>query len=207
MFKHYFFGAAAAGAAAPSAGVLAAWAASISFCFWAASNSLCILPPCLTNFLVNENSPNLCPIISSVTKTGTWTLPLWTPKVKPIISGIIVQSLAHVLIIVLSPALNLPTFFNSFSSTYGPFLSDRDILFGSSYYKFTRLFLFVSCFSSACYFSISGLWASCSSALSAFSASIRVVNRIHGCTSYFRSSAKPSGFTSFTQNYRAVFGI
>src|SRR3989344_2787758 len=129
MFKHYFFGAAAAAGAAPSAGALAAWAASISFCFWAASSSLCILPPCLTNFLVNENSPNLCPIISSVTKTGTWTLPLWTPKVKPIISGIIVQSLAQVLIMVLSPTLSLPTFFNSFSSTYGPFLSDRDIFY------------------------------------------------------------------------------
>src|SRR3989344_7032899 len=129
MFKHYFFGAAAAAGAAPSAGALAAWAASISFCFWAASSSLCILPPCLTNFLVNENSPNLCPIISSVTKTGTWTLPLCTPKVNPIISGIIVQSLDHVLIIVLSPALSLPTFFNSFSSTYGPFLSDRLMLF------------------------------------------------------------------------------
>src|SRR3989344_1695201 len=123
MFKHYL------GLAAPSTGAtFAAWAASMSFCFWAASSSLCILPPCLTNFLVKENSPNLCPIISSVTKTGTWTLPLCTPKVNPIISGIIVQSLAQVLMMVLSPALSLPIFFNSFSSTYGPFLSDRLML-------------------------------------------------------------------------------
>ena len=80
---------------------------SDAFC----SNSLCILPPCLKNFRVGENSPNLCPTISSFTFTLIKVLPLCTPNVKPTISGIIVESRDQVLIIVESPTLRRPNFF------------------------------------------------------------------------------------------------
>ena len=49
------------------------------------------VPGCPLNIRVGENSPNLCPTIFSVTKTGMWRLPLWTPKVNPTISGEIVE--------------------------------------------------------------------------------------------------------------------
>jgi len=41
-----------------------------------ASNLLCILPPWRTNLVVGENSPSLCPTISSVTFTGIKSFPL-----------------------------------------------------------------------------------------------------------------------------------
>ena len=52
---------------------------------------------CPLNFLVGENSPNLCPTIDSVTNTGKCSFPLCTSKVIPTISGVIVDLLAHVL--------------------------------------------------------------------------------------------------------------
>lgn len=51
------------------------------------------------NLRVKENSPSLCPTISSVTKTGTWSLPLCTPKVCPTNSGEMVERRAQVLMI------------------------------------------------------------------------------------------------------------
>src|SRR3546814_19917499 len=46
---------------------------------------------------VGENSPNLCPTISSVTFTGMNLLPLWTPKVRPTNCGMIVERRDQVL--------------------------------------------------------------------------------------------------------------
>src|SRR4030065_672890 len=62
----------------------------------------------------------------SVTKTGMNFRPLWTAKVKPTMSGMMVDRLDQVLMTFLSPS---PTALRNFrarlSSTYGPFLIDR----------------------------------------------------------------------------------
>src|SRR3990167_640607 len=103
-------GACAAGAAATGATVVAA------------------LPPCPLNFVVQENSPSLCPTICSVTYTGVNSLPLWTAKVNPTNSGGMSQSRAHVLMIFFSCfSIDFITFLRSLASMWGPFLRERDI--------------------------------------------------------------------------------
>jgi hypothetical protein len=57
-----------------------------------------LLEECDLNTRVGENSPSLCPIISSVTYTLIKSLPLCTANVNPIHFGEIVLLLAHVLI-------------------------------------------------------------------------------------------------------------
>lgn len=75
---------------------------------------------------VGENSPSLCPTISSVQYTGTNFLPLCTAKVSPTDSGRMTERLDQVLI-----TLRLPdswawrTFFSRWSSIKGPFFSER----------------------------------------------------------------------------------
>src|SRR2546428_13426033 len=66
----------------------------------------------------------------SLTKTGTCLRPSCTPTVWPTISGKIVESRAHVRTTFLSLlALSLAIFSCRLGSMYGPFLSERDILF------------------------------------------------------------------------------
>ena len=55
-------------------------------------------PECCLNILVGANSPNLCPTIFSLTKTGTNLFPLCTAKVWPTKRGEIVDLLDHVFI-------------------------------------------------------------------------------------------------------------
>src|SRR3989344_4244782 len=104
---------------------LACVAAAADFVFSASaaciSSSFCILPPCLLNLRVGENSPNLCPTISSLTRTGIKSFPLWTPKVNPTISGEIVDLRDQVFITAKEPGFKPVSFFNSLSSIYGPF--------------------------------------------------------------------------------------
>src|SRR4030042_2066250 len=84
---------------------------------------------------VGENSPNLCPTISSVTKTGINFFPLWTANVNPTISGIVVDRLDQVLITFPSFVLRASsTFFIKWESTKGPFLIERAINLSSSEY-------------------------------------------------------------------------
>ena len=61
------------------------------------------LTPCFLKMRVWENSPNLCPTMFSVTKTGRCLLPLWTRKVCPTKSGVIVERRDQVLIGFRSP--------------------------------------------------------------------------------------------------------
>src|SRR4030067_33499 len=62
----------------------------------------------------------------SVTKTGMNFRPLWTAKVKPTMSGMMVDRLDQVLMTFLSPCSTaLRNFRARLSSTYGPFLIDR----------------------------------------------------------------------------------
>src|SRR3972149_2180450 len=62
----------------------------------------------------------------SVTKTGMNFRPLWTGKVKPTLSGVMVDRLDPGLMTFLSPCSTaLRTFRARLSSTYGPFLIDR----------------------------------------------------------------------------------
>ena len=109
---------------ASSAAATAPLAAVISASFFFISNSFCIFPPCLINFLVGENSPNLCPTMSSVTKTSTCVLPLCTPKTKPSISGEMTQARFQVLIIGVSSGFLPAILDKSRSSTFSPFLID-----------------------------------------------------------------------------------
>src|SRR5262245_8042159 len=77
--------------------------------------------------------------MSSVTNNFMNCRPLCTKKLQPMKSGTIVQSRAHVLIGSRLPRDCRSTFLSSFSSTYGPFLSDRLMPFlavtGEEFYK------------------------------------------------------------------------
>ena len=54
--------------------------------------------------------------------------PSWMARVSPTISGIIIEERAHVRIASRAPVDRaLRTFFISFSSTWGPFLTERDM--------------------------------------------------------------------------------
>ena len=71
---------------------------------------------------VGENSPSLCPTIFSVTYTGINFLPLCTPKVWPMNSGVIVERRDHVLTTFFSFLVFIAsTFFIRWSSTNGRF--------------------------------------------------------------------------------------
>src|SRR4030042_6762786 len=94
---------------------------------------------------VGENSPNLCPTISSVTKIGINFFPLWTANVNPTISGMMVDRLDQVLITFPSFDLRAPsTFFIKWASTKGPFLIDLAINLSSSEYTCRLLYSFLS---------------------------------------------------------------
>ena len=94
---------------------------------------------------VGENSPNLCPTISSVTKTGINFFPLWTAKVNPTISGTMVDRLVQVLITFASFVLRASsTFFIKWESTKGPFLIERAINLSSSEYIYPSIYSFES---------------------------------------------------------------
>src|SRR5438132_13987268 len=73
---------------------------------------------------VGENSPSLCPTMSSCTNTRRNLLPLWTSNVCPTNSGMIVHARAHVLRGCLARfSFSFETFRYSFSSTNGPFFA------------------------------------------------------------------------------------
>src|SRR4030066_2554828 len=94
---------------------------------------------------VGENSPNLCPTISSVTKTGINFFPLWTAKVNPTISGTIMDRLVQVLITFPSFVLWASSaFFIKWESTKGPFLIERAINLSSSKYIYWSFYFFES---------------------------------------------------------------
>lgn len=86
---------------------------------------------CTAVFRVEENSPNLCPTISSLTRTGMNFWPLCTLKVNPTNLGSIVERLDHVCILmaVLDPdrlrAKAFSTFLRRELSTNGPFHTER----------------------------------------------------------------------------------
>ena len=64
----------------------------------------------------------------SVTYTGMKSLPLWTSKVSPIISGVIIERRVQVRITCLElVATACSTFFCRLGSTNGPFRSERAI--------------------------------------------------------------------------------
>src|SRR5207237_1624603 len=77
---------------------------------------------------VGANSPSLWPTIDSVTYTGTCLRPSWTATVWPTMSGMIVERRDQVLMTFFSPLeFRSSTFLRRWSSTNGPFLSDRGI--------------------------------------------------------------------------------
>src|SRR5215213_438429 len=92
----------------------------------AAAAALALPPLCPLNVRVGENSPSLCPTMSSVTYTLRNCLPLCTRNVTPTKSGWMVQSRAHVLIGSRFPAAwAFSTLAATFGSMYGPFLRER----------------------------------------------------------------------------------
>src|SRR5207245_8041436 len=93
------------------------------------ASAFAVWAPCFLKVRVNENSPRRWPTMFSVTNTGLNTLPLWTVKVMPTKSGVIIERRDQVLIGV----LDLASFaFRIFSirwpSTNGPFLIERPIV-------------------------------------------------------------------------------
>src|SRR5690349_13465844 len=82
------------------------------------------------NWRVGANSPSLCPTISSETYTLMNDFPLCTRNVMVTNSGEIVDRRDHVLIGSCEPtAFSLATFAASLGSMYGPFFSERLILY------------------------------------------------------------------------------
>src|SRR5882762_3780337 len=76
------------------------------------------------NMRVGENSPSLCPTMSSCTNTRMNLLPLCTSNVCPTNSGMIVQARAQVFMGCLARfSFSLETLRNSFSLTNGPFFA------------------------------------------------------------------------------------
>src|SRR5215472_12785818 len=117
----YAFGAGAAGAAPAPGAPPPAGAAPAAF-------SRAALTAWPLNERVGANSPNLWPIICSVTYTGMNFLPLCTAMVWPIISGTIVERRDHVFTTFFSLRVFSPsTFSRRWLSTNGPFLSERAI--------------------------------------------------------------------------------
>src|SRR5207249_1257748 len=83
-------------------------------------------PECPWNVRVGANSPSLCPTAFSVMNTGMNFRPLCTAKVKPTMSGVIVDRRDHVFTTRFSPDSSIArTFFMRCASTNGPFLTDR----------------------------------------------------------------------------------
>src|SRR5689334_12489912 len=81
----------------------------------------------------------------SVTKTGLNTLPLWTLKVSPTKSGVIIERRDHVLIGALDlMSLAFWILSRRWKSTNGPFLIERPIMqkFSSTNHDARRLFQF-----------------------------------------------------------------
>src|SRR5690606_23652675 len=97
-------------------------------CAAAVAPSAAALPPCRRNLRVGENSPSLWPTMSSITWTRMKSLPLCTSKIRPTISGVIVDERAQVRIGLVLRRSAFSTFFWRLGSTNGPFLSDRLIL-------------------------------------------------------------------------------
>jgi len=106
-YLHYFY----VGTNAPYFATLAVWA------------------PCFLKVRVGENSPSLCPTMFSVTNTELKIFPLWTRKVCPTKSGVIMERRDQVLIGLRAPVVPVifSTFSRSLASTNGPFFNDLDI--------------------------------------------------------------------------------
>src|SRR5207249_11331919 len=68
-------------------------------CYFASAFAVCA--PCFLNVRVRENSPRRWPTMFSVTNTALKILPLWTLKVMPTKSGVIIERRDQVLIGVL----------------------------------------------------------------------------------------------------------
>src|SRR5438876_9665569 len=92
------------------------------------ASALAVWAPCFLKTRVGENSPSRWPTMFSVTKTGLNILPLWTLKVRPTKSGVIIERRDQVLIGVLDLAsLAFWIFSSKWPSTNGPFLIERPI--------------------------------------------------------------------------------
>src|SRR5712692_8245941 len=92
------------------------------------ASALAVCAPCFLNVRVRENSPSRCPTMFSVTDTGLKILPLWTLKVRPTKSGVIIERRDQDLIGVLDLAsFALAIFSIRCPSTNGPFLIERPI--------------------------------------------------------------------------------
>src|SRR5580693_996428 len=77
------------------------------------------------NVRVGANSPSLCPTMFSVTNTGTNFRPLWTAKVSPTESGVIVLRRDQVLMTFLLCAAEAAAIFSArCPSTNGPFFTE-----------------------------------------------------------------------------------
>src|ERR671913_262056 len=92
------------------------------FLYAGAPGPAAFLPLWPRNVRVGENSPSLCPTMSSCTNTLRNLFPLWTSNVCPTNSGMIVHARAQVLMGCLARfSFSLETLRYSFSSTNGPF--------------------------------------------------------------------------------------
>ena len=97
------------------------------------------LAACPLNVRVGENSPSLCPTMFSVTYTGMNFLPLCTASVWPMNSGRIVERRDHVRTTFFSFfSFIASTFFIRWSSTNGPFASERPMCFRLSLLRLPR---------------------------------------------------------------------
>src|SRR3989344_9163983 len=133
-----------------------------------------------------------------------------------------VEERDQVLIMVLSPTLSLPSFLSNFGSTNTPFLILLDMLdflneasnsrqfftlfklptslLSSSNYKLTRLLFLFSGFNSARRLAPRSFWSGQADRLLSFTASVRMVNRIHSRASHGRPDAFMSGPSGLADN-------
>src|SRR5437899_3607881 len=92
------------------------------------ASAFAVCAPCFLNVRVRENSPRRWPTMFSVTNTALKILPLWTLKVMPTKSGVIIERRDQVLIGVLDfVSFALMILSIRWPSTKGPFLIDRPI--------------------------------------------------------------------------------
>jgi hypothetical protein len=123
----------------------------------------------------------------------------------------IVEALAHVLTTVFLPLSFIARiFFSSDTLIYGPFLSERLIIYSLFFVSsFDNILvgklLRCTCLETLSIQALTGTWVT--TGLTAFTTTHRVINRVHDNTTVVRTTAQPTRTTGLTGTLKSVVGV